>query len=281
LWKNKINEAHLPKIAVHAKLVDEYGAVQSISTAGVAATVSLEGEDVQGIMIVPFGDKRLDEEDIDGALGQDFLSRFHITANWHKKTMWLQRREENLEASAAKRLNRWSTLLSGCSTPGCVKVSLSESSAPGHFVPPANDSAKGSTEPTEPIATEAPGQASQLEPMRPDSTPESSPGSAVRVATKPVSPIQLAPRFRVELDPAAGPMAREQQLEVLLDAVDNHGKSMGLPKVVVTLSQGSSLVEGQLDTSYAGVNQLAIIDVSPFGRPCQAGRCYWTLTQPF
>ena len=294
LWEPLLGEANLPKIPVRTELVDEYGTVQKVSKAGIAAKISVGGEEVQGISVVPFGDKRLDPHDIDGSLGQDFFARFHVTANWHEKSMWLSRRDEDLHATAAARITRWSSLLSGCNNPGCVSVKIAPSSAPGGFTPRASapqptvhrdpsliaDPAVPVQEPEQPAPAAGAPAPVPVDPNAPVAPPTEPTAPAVQpeppVGKAPVPPIQQAPRFRVERDSAGSELARKQTIEVLLDAVDDTGKSMGLPKIQVTLREGADLVEGQLDTNYAGAANLVILDLSPLGRPCNAGeRCYW------
>ena len=141
LWPSLLSSFGLPHIPVKAQLVDEYGVVRSVSAGGLAAKVAVGGQEIDGVMMLPFGDQRIQESDheLDGALGQNFFSRFLVTINWDQKKLWLKPRTADLVGSAEERLARWGGAFRGCADPACVKVELVRApvAAPGMGAAPA------------------------------------------------------------------------------------------------------------------------------------------------
>ncbi len=124
LWAEQIQKAGMPKLNVRAELQDEYGTTWTESSGGLAAMVETGGARVDAIVVLPYGDLRVEKGDLDGALGQNFLSRFNVIANWHEHKFWLRKRTTDLIGTAPERLRRWGKAFEGCTRAACVKVEL-------------------------------------------------------------------------------------------------------------------------------------------------------------
>lgn len=243
LWPERIREMKLPQIPMQAKLVDELGVEQTVSGGAMAATLSAGGSAVNGVVIVPFADGRIEKTDLDGSLGQNFFARFKVLANWHKKTLWLVPRPGDLHASAAERLGRWRGVLGDCKTPGCVTAEVERLTA----ATPGGVGAELVAAPGEPAETPA---APVVEP----------------------APEQLVLTVRREA------AASKHQLEILLDAVDASGKPLGLTRLQGTFMPGENLIRAPLDATYAKAADFAVLDVNPLGRACSREPCVWMQT---
>jgi hypothetical protein len=88
------------------------------------AKVKVGDVEVNGMIMVPYDDKRTREVDLDGSLGQAFFRDYNVTINWHKKSFWLQPRAANPASLAAERLRRWGPAFDKCQNPACVKVEV-------------------------------------------------------------------------------------------------------------------------------------------------------------
>ena len=81
--------------------------------------------------MLPYNDKRWDEEDIAGTLGLDFWRRSNVWANWDARTLYLVPRSTQVPPSTIDqrtlRIGRWnSQQLQQCPDPGCVQLELNE-----------------------------------------------------------------------------------------------------------------------------------------------------------
>jgi hypothetical protein len=246
LWQSRLASANLPRLSVRASLVDEYGAKRDESVGGLAAKVVLGKAEVDGILFLPFGDKRIDDDDVEGALGQNFFSRFNLTINWDEKKMWLKPRTADLIGTSRERVRRWGNLFDRCKKPACVSVKLIREEVPAPApAAPATPTAAGVTPPPAPVTPPA--------------------------ATGPVKEIRIEREELANID-----------YEVLLEAVDGEGKPLGLPRLLVHLPGGiPSLSERELGAQYASAATFIVLDVSPFPRPCDSApegrRCVWAL----
>ncbi len=110
-------------------VVDEAGSSRIVSEAAVGV-VTVGNISVHDVPIIPYDDKRWEEEDLDGALGLSFFRPFDVWANWNTRTVYIAARKPPADAAAAAaaidaRISRWeSTTLSGCAKPGCVTVNV-------------------------------------------------------------------------------------------------------------------------------------------------------------
>jgi hypothetical protein len=261
LWGEKIRKAGLPKLNVRAEMQDEYGTTWQETFGGLAAMVEVGGARADAVVVVPYGDRRVDDEDIDGALGQNFFSHFNVTVNWHDRKFWLKRRGGDIIGTAGERLRRWGRAFQGCERPACVKVELVR----GEAAPAAG--------------AETPAPAGTAEAGTPSPTP--SPPGPTATPASPAPPSGTPALTEIRL-------VREQRAvaasyEVLLEAVTAEGRSLGLPRLRATLAGGVPVVsERDLAPDYAAAATFLVLDASPFPRECErveAGeRCVWQQT---
>jgi hypothetical protein len=248
LWPSRLARANLPRINVRATLVDEFGARREETSGGLAAKVALGQASGDGLLFLPYGDKRYDDEDLEGAIGQNFFSRFHVTMNWDKKKMWLKPRSGDLIGTARERLRRWGNLFDKCQNPACVSVEIVREAPPA---PAAAAAPPAAPPPAAPPAEATPAPAAP--------------------ATGAVKELRIAREDLVGID-----------YEVLLEAVNADGKSLGMPRLLVHLPGGiPTLSERALAPEYASAAAFVVLDVSPFPRPCESApdgrRCVWPL----
>ncbi|HEU5058366.1 MAG TPA: retropepsin-like aspartic protease, partial [Kofleriaceae bacterium] len=151
LLPRELAKANLPRLNVRALLVDEYGYKREESTGGLAAKVALGQARADGVLFLPFGDKRIDDEEVQGVIGHNVFARFHLTMNWDKKKLWLKPRSNDVIGTARERLRRWGNLFDRCKNPACVTVQLVREQAPAPAAPAAPPAA-----PAAPPAAPAP-----------------------------------------------------------------------------------------------------------------------------
>jgi hypothetical protein len=238
MWPKKIKSSGAPLIPLQAKLVDELGVEQTVS-GGALADVTAAGQTGNGVVFVPYADQRVEEVDLDGSLGQNFFSNFRVTANWHKKTVWLEPRSADPIASAPERLGRWSAVLGSCEVPGCVSAAV-EGAALAQAAPAGQDDQD----------------------------------DQVGGAPAPIEPPSGARELVLRRE--AG--AQAHRLEVLIDAIDAGGKSLGLTRLLATFMPGVAEIRAPLDASYGDAAGFAVLDVSPLGRTCTNQPCVWVQT---
>ncbi len=243
LWQTKIASLGLPVVGARRRMSDELGTVWEVTQGATATSVQIGGQAINNVEIVPVGDKRREEEDLDGAVGQDVLSKFNVVANWHKKTLWLSPRNQDVVATAPERIKRWGAQFEGCKNDACVSVQVI------------------GEQPPEPAPAPVPDTAPQQ--------PPSPPGAELRL---PDPKYQLL----IEREPSVSDIA----YEVLIEAVDASGKPIGLPRLLVTLPAGVPMLSvPDADPNYAAAAAFKVVDVSPFARECEktasGDRCIW------
>ena len=265
LLAGRMAKAGLPRINVRASLVDEYGARREESTGGLAAKVALGALRADGILFLPFGDKRIDDEELQGAIGQNFFSRYHMTMNWDKKKMWLKPRSGDVIGTTRERLRRWGNLFDKCKSPACVSVELVREETPAPAAPAAPAS------PATPTPTPAAPTPATPTPAEPGVTPAAPVTPAPAGTAAPVKEMRIVREDLASFD-----------YEVLLEAVNAEGKPLGLPRLLAHLPGGiPSLTLRPVAPEYAAAATFIVLDVSPFPRPCESApegrRCVWTL----
>jgi hypothetical protein len=87
-----------------------------------AGTVSVGDVDSTNLVFYEYADRRVRKRDMDGRLARDFFSRFHVTVNWHKESIWLWPRDADINDHLSDRLRRWGESLEDCETPACVSI---------------------------------------------------------------------------------------------------------------------------------------------------------------
>lgn len=304
LWGPLIQKAGLPKLNVRAELQDEYGTSWQEDWGGLAAIVEAGDARADALVVLPFGDKRLVDESIHGALGQNFLSRFNVTVNWHERTFWLKRRTADLIGTAGERLRRWGKAFAGCERPACVQIELvrdppgasaeatpatspaspdaqtAAGAAAPSVQPPANATARGAQSPAnaapnaQPPASAAAPSAQPPANAAPDAQPAANAATDAAPATSPTGPALREIRIVRE------PRAAAATYEVLLEAVSADGRSLGLPRLRATLLGGAApLSERDLAPEYGAAAAFLVLDASPFARECEGtgdgARCLW------
>lgn len=262
LLADRLAKAKLPRLNVRASLVDEYGARREETTGGLAAKVQLGKAEVDGILLLPYGDKRVDDDDLQGALGQNFFSRYHLTINWDRKKLWLKPRSPDLIGNSRERIRRWGDLFDRCKNPACVSVQIIRVEAPAAAPAPGVTPPPAVAPPPAPPPAPAPPAAAP---------PAAAPPTPAPPASGPVKEIRILREELASID-----------YEVLLEAVDADGKSLGLPRLLAHLPGGiPSLSERDLAPGYASAAAFVVLDVSPFPRPCDSAaegrRCVWAL----
>ncbi len=269
LWPELSQKFKLPKIPAEFSLVDEYGSRRQVTTGNVAGLVGTKKVEANAIVMIPFADRRLEHEDLDGVIGQNFWSKYNVTVNWHQKKFWLQDRNRDLAANAAARLSRWGSDLDGCENPACTVVTMNVDNAPTSQAPgtvPAND-------PVAPTETmEAP----------PAAAPGSNPGNsnlpgftAAPTALAIAVPAPVAAQYSLTIE-------REQlgldfAYDVVVGAVDENGKSLALPTFLVSFQTGvKSISLPALSPTYADAAGFVVLDMTPVGTlGCQGAKCIY------
>lgn len=260
LWDKRIDDWGLNKTGEKRRMTDEWGTIWETDHAANVGSVQVANQNVSNLLVVPYHDGRRQEEELDGSLGQNFFSRYNVTANWDKRKIYLSARRD-IHATAKERIRRWGATFDGCKQDACIAVSVLGNEPVQQ--PPGDAPSAG------PSADNAPQQAAEPG----GDTGEGPPGSGARAL--PPAAYQLV----VEREPSV----LDISYEVLIEAVDDSGKPLGLPRLLLTMPQGArSLVEPGLDPNYAAAAGFAVLDVSPFARDCQtsdsgAARCAWTV----
>ena len=242
LWPSKMRSLGLVPAAQNTTLVDEFGTKHQVRAGAVINTFSINGKTTRGMLVLPYLDKRRREVDLDGTLGQNFFAQYNVTADWHRSTIWLSPSTPQDPAKSKRRLARWGNAFDGCSHTACARVEVGERNN-GAIVPIG--SATQPANPTPPVE------------------------GAPMIAPKTPTYVLRIHREKPELP----------TYELLLDAVDENGKTLGLPYVVVTLPKGPRYIESaDLPQELARAAALKVVDASPFARDCQpGGGCVWHL----
>ncbi len=262
LWPSKIAALKLPTVRVEARTTDELATTRIVDHGAMVAMLQVGGAEVNGIIMIPYGDKRTREVDLDGSLGQSFFRFYNVIANWHHSKMYLTPRNPDVVATAPYRLARWGNAFEGCADPACVQVEVeSDQPAPPPPAPPAP-----------PAPAPAPGDETTGEAGAAAAAPAPTPAPQPQPA--PVMPATYT--LTITRDQNAPPV----DYEVVLEAVDANNKSLGLPRLLATLPKGKATVDvPRLDPGYGAAAKLVVVDVSPFPRECEQGRCVWALQQ--
>ncbi len=271
VWSELFPKFKLPAVPTGVELVDEYGTRRQVSRGGIAGIVGNKHVESTAIVMLPYGDKRLDHQDLDGIVGQNFWSKFNVTVNWHKKKFWLQDRNTDVAANAEARLGRWGNSLAQCRQPACISASLVVDNAPQSQAPgtvPADD--PSITAPTETPTTTEPVEA----PAAPDAT---IPGMAPQLTPAIMAPMPRDPQYSLQIERAEE--GREFAYDVMLAAVDAAGKALALPTFLASFEAGvSKLSWPALSPAYAEAAQFIVIDMNPVGmRGCQGGQCVYKM----
>lgn len=102
--------------------IDEAGTAHRKDSVAIAPSVTVGDLAAQNVTFLPFADKRWPDEEIDGALGLDFLRNYSTWIDWDAKAFYLAPRAP---VAARDRISRWEDevpAFAKCATAGCVKV---------------------------------------------------------------------------------------------------------------------------------------------------------------
>jgi hypothetical protein len=243
-WK----AARLAPVPYKASMIDEVATVRPVDKAGIANHVELGDASAMGLVMIPYGDKRFDEEDVHGTLGLNFFAPYKVWADWHDRAFYLVPRDGELEG-IADRVARWGApVLMSCKDTACARARLETTEAAPADAAPAPAPAPTETAPADPAA------GAPVPPPPPEPPP---------------------PTLVVTRDDAVASLA----YELLVEAVGTDGQPLGLPRLIATFIPGSKEIRQKLPPAFAGA-RFRILDVSPFIRVCprpDAG-CVFELT---
>lgn len=136
-WK----AARLAPVPYRASMIDELATTRNVDKAGIANHVELGAASAMGVVMIPYDDRRFDEEDVHGTLGLNFFTSFKVWADWHDHAFWLVPRDGEVETTA-DRIARWDApVLMSCGEPACATAKLESISVPAPAEPAAADGA--------------------------------------------------------------------------------------------------------------------------------------------
>jgi hypothetical protein len=207
-WK----ASRLAPVPYKASAIDELAIARAVDKAGIANHVELGAASAMGLGRVPYGDRRFDEEDVQGTLGLNFFAPYKVWADWHDSAFYLVPRDGELDG-VAERIARWNApVLASCSEPACASARL--------------ESLGATPAPAAPAPEGAP----------PD-------GDAPVVVPEPPPVTLVVTRDAKVVDVA---------YELLLEAVGADGRPLGMPRLVATFVPGSRELRQKLPPTFAG-----------------------------
>lgn len=116
-WK----DARLTPLPFRTTLIDEIGTARSVDKAGIANQIAVGDAKANGVLMVPYGDRRTDPENVDGSLGLNFFAGYNVWADWSGRAVYVKPRDPTDKLSV--RLARWSSNeLAACKQPACVSA---------------------------------------------------------------------------------------------------------------------------------------------------------------
>lgn len=285
LWPALIKDYKMPNLPVQAELVDEYGFKRTVNSGTMAGIVEAKKTLANAVLMLPYGDKRLEPEDLDGIMGQNFWSRYNVTVNWHHKKFWLQPRSRNLAALSKERIGRWGDSLAACAEPACVKATLlggpakAPTADPAAVDPAAADPAAADPAAADPATADPAAAADPAAPAPP--APVTDPATvpadaAVRVPEPSGPPSTVAPYGLLIERSAPG---TNFAYDVVLGAVDAEGLLLDLPPFLASFSAGvNALNVPNVDPDYGKASGFVVLDMNPIGtRGCEGGQCVFVL----
>ncbi|MCE9574054.1 MAG: hypothetical protein K8W52_12985 [Deltaproteobacteria bacterium] len=128
LWK----EAQLSAVPQTGSSIDEFGTRRVTNAAGVAGPITIGALTVPaGEALLPYDDRRWEEQSIDGTIGLGAFRDYGVWADWDREKVLLVRRAPDTAQTIKGRIDRWgSAVLTACAQPGCVDIKLEPSGAP-------------------------------------------------------------------------------------------------------------------------------------------------------
>jgi hypothetical protein len=266
LWPALIKKYKLPTLPVQAELVDEYGTRRDVNSGTMAGILTANKTET----------KRLEPEDLDGVIGQNFWSKYNVTVNWHRKKFWMQPRAANLAELSKERIGRWGDQLAGCAQPACVEVHLNGGPAKPEPAPAAPAETTPAPAPKTPPEVEAAPEAPAAEPAP---APAPAPAPPAPPATPAAPPAPDAPYSLLIERSAPG---TNFAYDIVFGAVDAEGKLLELPLFLASFRSGvAALAVPQLDPKYGEAAGFVVLDMNPIGtRGCEGRQCIYPLAAP-
>ncbi len=271
LWSKLIKKYKMPNVPLQAEVVDEYGTRYALRGGTIAGIVRANETEANALMMLPYSDKRMDEDDLDGILGQNFWSKYNITVNWHQKKLWVQTRNPDLTANATARIQRWGDQLEACETLACLRPTL-----------------KGRPEPVpvpDSVPVPVPVADSEQIPEAPEATPGTEPTPvAMTTPQEPPAPMPVPASepadfsLLIERD-APG---TEFAYDALIGAVDENGSLLDLPVFLASFAADVASLEMQnLSLEYGRAASFVVLDINPVGtRGCEGTQCIFQKKRP-
>ena len=252
----------LPKVPMTAVLKDEYGTPKQVSAAYVAKSVKSGPVSASGLLMLPYSDKRIEEEELDGTLGMSFWKDYHLVVNWHKKRFYVSPRDEDPLTQAETRLSRWGDALSNCEHPGCVEIKIhgAPSDTPSDAQPSTSAPNPANASADEPAAESATAESATAESATAESATEVPQGTLAQTMT---------------LEVMRESTVTHLGYDVTIGAVDDQGKLLKVPALVFSFKQGKvRLKTPALPAEYFAAEGFRVLDVTPVGTlGCQDSRC--------
>ncbi|MBZ0237808.1 MAG: retropepsin-like domain-containing protein [Deltaproteobacteria bacterium] len=117
-WK----ASRLAPVPYKASAIDEVATARNVDKAGIANHVELGAASAMGLVMIAYGDRRFDEEDVHGTLGLNFFAPYKVWADWHDSALYLAPRDGDAEG-VAERIARWDApVLASCKEPACASA---------------------------------------------------------------------------------------------------------------------------------------------------------------
>lgn len=279
IWARLIKKFKMPSIPVQAELVDEYGFRRTVNNGTIAGIVGANEVEATAVTMLPYKDKRIDKDDLDGVIGLNVWNKYTVTVNWHHKKFWLEERNSDLTADAAARVLRWGDQLDDCATLACLRPTLE-----GRPEPVAAPAAP------EPVAASDEAPASEQPPMDPAApvatpapTPAPVPPPAPTPAPVPVlEPVRVADPVPLSLLIERDAPGTDFAYDAVVAAVDANGAMLDLPIFLASFPAGvSSLKITGLGPDYAQSAKFVVLDMNPVGtRGCEGNQCIYPMRNP-
>jgi hypothetical protein len=142
LRQAKWAEAKLSAVPQEGSIIDEYGTRRATQAAGIAGPITIGGFTAPaGEAMLPFGDQRWEDNQIDGTLGLGAFKNFAVWADWDREKFLVVPRTPDSPERAKARIDRWGSMaLSSCAQLACLDIKLEPSGAPAA---PAGDTSVG------------------------------------------------------------------------------------------------------------------------------------------
>jgi hypothetical protein len=151
LAQSRWKAARLAPVPYKASMIDELAITRIVDKAGIANHVELGDASAMGLVMIPYADKRFDEEDVHGSLGLNFFTQYKVWADWHDHAFYLSQREGEVE-STADRIARWNApVLMSCAETACATAKLDAVAEPA--APPPAEAPADAIPPEPPAPT--------------------------------------------------------------------------------------------------------------------------------